>query len=102
MYRVALDILPMQASAVPCERVFSSSKETMASRRCNLSPQTMEILQVLKYIFRQDRLDFMEGLVLEEQELADMEVSDTVLGELLAHGKFTEALALLRDHENGL
>ena len=28
LFKVALNILPVQASAVPCERVFSSSKET--------------------------------------------------------------------------
>ena len=42
MFCVALDILPVQASAVSCERVFSSSKETCAMRRSCLSPVLME------------------------------------------------------------
>ena len=44
MYRVALDILPVQASSVACERVFSLSKETITMRRNRLSVELMEIL----------------------------------------------------------
>lgn len=43
-----MDILPIQASAVPCERAFSSSKETDAARRANLESDLMEKLQILK------------------------------------------------------
>ncbi|KAA1475214.1 hypothetical protein DENSPDRAFT_782910, partial [Dentipellis sp. KUC8613] len=57
IYRVVLDILPMQASAVPCERVFSSSKHTSSALRNQISPQLMEISQILKYLFKQERLD---------------------------------------------
>ncbi|KAJ8078365.1 hypothetical protein PM082_000572 [Marasmius tenuissimus] len=47
IFRVTVDVLPAQASAVPCERVFSSSKQTDASQRSNLSPEMFEILQIL-------------------------------------------------------
>ncbi|KDQ54446.1 hypothetical protein JAAARDRAFT_103362, partial [Jaapia argillacea MUCL 33604] len=56
LYRVALDVLPVQATAVPCEQVFSSSKETITARRCKLSPLMLEILQILKYTFRHEKL----------------------------------------------
>jgi hypothetical protein len=57
-----MDILPVQASAVPCERVFSSSKETMTARRNRIKPDLMEALQLLKYSIRQGRgLDFTAG-----------------------------------------
>lgn len=49
-----MDVLPAQASAVPCERVFSSSKETDTNRRANLSAEHMEQLQVLKFAYRGD------------------------------------------------
>jgi hAT family C-terminal dimerisation region len=57
-----MDYLPIQASAVPCERVFSSSAETDTKRRNRISPTLMEALQMLKYDFRKRRLNFTEGL----------------------------------------
>ncbi|THH26861.1 hypothetical protein EUX98_g7324 [Antrodiella citrinella] len=65
LYRIALDVLPAQASAVPCERIFSSSKATDAVRRGRLSPKLMESLQILKFLYRSQRgepLDFSKGL----------------------------------------
>ena len=65
---MALDILPIQASAVPCERVFSSSKETCETWQSYIDPILMEALQVLKYHFQQsDALNFTEGLSQEEE-----------------------------------
>ncbi|KZT21838.1 hATC-domain-containing protein, partial [Neolentinus lepideus HHB14362 ss-1] len=58
LYRVALDILPVQASAVPCERVFSSSGETDDARRSRLSVFMFEVLQILKYLYRHECLNF--------------------------------------------
>ncbi|KAJ7050597.1 hypothetical protein C8F01DRAFT_1067568 [Mycena amicta] len=64
--------MPCQASAVPCERVFSSSKETDSLRRNKLAPKTMEMLQILKYRFRQDReRRFMEDL-LDTEDMVEM------------------------------
>ena len=55
--------MPIQASAVPCERVFSSSKETVTARRNRISPELMKGLQLLKYSIRQGRgLDFTDGM----------------------------------------
>ncbi|KAF9030030.1 hypothetical protein BDZ89DRAFT_950122 [Hymenopellis radicata] len=39
LYRIALDIPPIRASAVPCERVFASSKETDTLGRSRLKLQ---------------------------------------------------------------
>ena len=46
--RIALDVLPSQASSVPCERVFSGSKLTATDRRARLRPQLFEKLQLMK------------------------------------------------------
>lgn len=59
---MAMDILPIQGSAVPCERVFSSSKETTRARRNHINPELMEALQMLKFSIRKGRgLDFTAG-----------------------------------------
>jgi hAT family C-terminal dimerisation region len=74
-----MDILPIQASSVPCERVFSSSKQTITARRSQLSPQLVEALQLIKFDTKQGRkLTFTEGFdkddevkALEEKEAAE-------------------------------
>lgn len=73
---MALDILPIQGSAVPCERVFSSSAETVTTRRNRIGPELMEALQMLKFSIRKGRgLDFTAGTSKEaEIELLKMEM----------------------------
>ncbi|KAF8164876.1 hypothetical protein B0H34DRAFT_625075, partial [Crassisporium funariophilum] len=68
LYKIALDVIPVQASAVPCKRVFSSSKETDTDRRSNTGQTVMEILQISKYLARSHRLDFTSGLLATEEE----------------------------------
>lgn len=101
LYRIALDVLPAQASAVPCERVFSSSKETDTARRSNLSPIMMEMLQILKYILRNDRLTFTDDLVCTERELSVIDIAPDVLEDLLSQGKLDEFIELLDSSWNG-
>jgi hypothetical protein len=73
IFVLAMDILPIQASAVPCERIFSSAKETMALRRNRISGDLMEALQMLKFAVRQGSLlNFTDGLDWNE-EVAGME-----------------------------
>jgi hypothetical protein len=58
-----MDVIPIQASAVPCERVFSSAKLTTTPRRNRISGELMEALQILKFaIWHGQSLDFTEGL----------------------------------------
>jgi hypothetical protein len=77
-----MDITPIQASAVPCERVFSSAKETMVPRRSRISSDLMEALQLLKFSVRNGgSLDFTSGLNYTE-ELEEMETKETVQGQV--------------------
>lgn len=63
-----MDIIPIQGSAVPCERVFSSAKETMQARRNKLGADTMEALQMLKFSVKKGQLlNFSQGLSKAEE-----------------------------------
>ena len=48
-YAMAMDYLPIQASSVPSECVFSSSAQTDTARRNRINPVLMEALQMLKF-----------------------------------------------------
>jgi hypothetical protein len=62
IFALAMDINPIQGLAVPCEQVFSSSKETTTAQHNHLSPELMEALQMLKCSFKRGRgLDFTAG-----------------------------------------
>ena len=99
MFKVALDILPVQASSVSCERIFSSSKETCALRRNLLSPALLEVLQVLKHIYKQGRLDFTSHLITTEEDYSIERVTEEAINELVSLGKTDELLDLLRSME---
>lgn len=65
-----MDVLPLQGSAVPCERVFSSAKETITNRRNLISPPLFEALQMLKFALRHDDpLDFTSFMNITEETL---------------------------------
>ncbi|KAG6845513.1 hypothetical protein H0H93_016068 [Arthromyces matolae] len=68
-----MDILPIQGSAVPCERVFLSGKETTTARRNRMGSNLMEELQMLKFAFRKgSELDFTAGTG-RDDEIRDLE-----------------------------
>jgi len=60
LFAIALDYLPIQASSVPCERVFLSAKETDTRKRNRIHPALMEALQTLKFMLKKDRLHFTD------------------------------------------
>ena len=62
-----MDLIPIQGTSVPCEQVFSASKETARARRNRLGPKIMEATQILKFQARQE-LNFTEGLKEKEEE----------------------------------
>ena len=62
LFCLAMDVLPAQASSVPCERLFSSGKETYTACRNRIQPNLMEALQVLKFSSRNGSLNLTEHL----------------------------------------
>jgi hypothetical protein len=71
-----MDYLPVQATSVPCERVFSSAKETDTTKRNQISPVLMEALQLLKFSLKKERLNFISGWSMSEAAL-DGDLPDT-------------------------
>lgn len=69
IFKIALDYLPIQASSVPCERVFSSSAETDTNKRNRIKADLMEALQLLKYAYKKERLNFTADLLTAEEDL---------------------------------
>jgi hAT family C-terminal dimerisation region len=73
---LAVDVLAIQGSSVPCERVFSSGKETMSAHRNRIKYDLMEALQMLKFsINRGKELNFTAGLG-RQDELCALENLD--------------------------
>jgi len=88
---MAMDYLPIQASAVPCERVFSSSGETDTKRRNRINPLTMEALQMLKFHLRKERLNFTKGWTMSEKQMVNDTPDEDLLAGLLK-GDFQDKL----------
>lgn len=66
LFAMTMDFLPIQATSVPCERVFSSSKETDTAKRNRINPVLMEALQLLKFTLKKERLNFTKGWATSE------------------------------------
>ena len=95
LFPVALDVLPVQASAVPCERAFSSSKETCALRQSLLSASTLEVLQVLKQLYKDEQLNFVSHLLAKEDDYAINHATEAAIHELISAGDLEELRDLL-------
>jgi len=99
-FKVALDILPVQAYSVPCERAFSSSKETGIMRRSLLSASMLEVLQVLKHLYKQKRLDFTSHWIANEEDYSIEKATEAAINELVSSAKCDELLDLLRNMDS--
>ena len=70
---MAMDYLPIPASAVPCERVFSSSAETDTKKRNCISPLLMEAPQMVKFHLKQEHLNFTKAWMTDQKEMMEDE-----------------------------
>ena len=87
-----MDVLPVQASAMACKWVFSSSKETCTLRQSWLKPQLLSALQVLKYGYKYShQLSFVSDLIaLEANYTIDGPITEAAVDELLRDAKYNE------------
>ena len=92
IFALAMDILPIQGSLVPCKRVFSSAKETMTDHRNHISPELIEDLQLLKYTVKHGHsINFSAGNSWEEERAAIemlMQIDSKVPKNLKAYQEF--------------
>lgn len=80
-----MDYLPIQATSVPCERVFSSAKETDTNKRNRMSPILMEALQLLKFSLKKERLNFIKGWATSDAAMEEVpKQTDDLLGSLFS------------------
>jgi hypothetical protein len=73
-----MNYLPIQASSVPSEHVFSSSVETDTKKRNRIHPILMEALQMLKFALKKERLNFMQGWSTMEKTMCEREPDEGV------------------------
>ncbi len=83
IFAIAMDYLPIQASLVPCKRVFSLSTEMDMKWRNCINPDLMEVLQVLKFQLKKEHLNFMAGWSTEEKQMVDDNLEEDLLETLL-------------------
>lgn len=67
--RIALDVLPVAASSVPCERLFSAAVPIDTPQRSRLGPELFEQLQLLKAEWRRTLVDLVKEGQDEEEEV---------------------------------
>src|SRR5216684_7635445 len=91
LFGIALDYLPIQASSVPCERVFSTTKETNTLKRNCIHPVLIEALQTLKFSLKKERFNFTGGWQMVLSKMKGKGNTGTTK-DLLAH-------LLTRDHQ---
>jgi len=99
---MAMDYLPIQASAVPCEHIFSSSAETGTKKRNRISPLLMEALQVLKFYLKKERLNLTAGWITSEKDLVDDDPEEDLLQKVLRsdfQDAFDHAIRSVNDFE---
>ena len=67
--RIALDVLAVLASSVPCEWLFSSAKLIAMDHRARLGPETFEQVQILKSAWKDEVLDLARYNACEVEEV---------------------------------
>ena len=88
IFRLAMDIIPIQASSVACERVFSSGKQTMTPQRGRISAKLMEALQMLKFSIRKESpLKFSDMTWKEELKEFERLAQSAPPGDAEAYGR---------------
>ncbi|KAH7885559.1 hypothetical protein F5I97DRAFT_1810403, partial [Phlebopus sp. FC_14] len=97
---ISIDVLPAQASSVPCKHIFSSNKEICTLHQNNLFSKLME---ALKFKYQQEGLSFTSDLITKSQDYSITELMDYAACELITTNNFKELYDLVNnDNDNDL
>ena len=72
--RIALDVLPSQASSVPCERLFSGTKQVTTDRRASLGPIVFEEVMITKSAWGPGLCDVVAWNAVQMEEVAHLDL----------------------------
>ncbi|KIJ19762.1 hypothetical protein PAXINDRAFT_7043 [Paxillus involutus ATCC 200175] len=90
-----------QALAVPLEWVFSLSKKTCSDHHNKLSPTMLEALQIFKFTYKQEQLNFTMDLVAEEKDyMISGPITPKAVDELMAGGNLNELAQLFANEDD--
>ncbi len=76
---MAMNYLPIQASAVPYEHIFLLSAETDTKWRNRINPLLIEALQMLKFHLKKDYLNFTAAWMTTEKQMVNNGPNDDLL-----------------------
>jgi hypothetical protein len=69
-------------------------------RRSLLSAGMLEVLQVLKHVYKEERLDFTSHWIANEEDYSIEKATEAAISELVASAKCDELLDLLRNMDS--
>ncbi|KAI6123898.1 hypothetical protein EV401DRAFT_2069113 [Pisolithus croceorrhizus] len=94
IFHIMMDYLPIQASSVPCECIFSTTNKCW---NC-ISPILMEVLQMLKFFLKKEHLDFSKGWAVSQKDMLVDEDEDDLLAAIVDKNTSEDLLAQVVDN----
>ncbi|KAF8154651.1 hypothetical protein B0H34DRAFT_799415 [Crassisporium funariophilum] len=94
MFSIALDVLPVQASAVPCKQLFLSSKKHALISRAKFYPSCWRLCRLINASY--NWFDFTETYLANKEDYTiDGKLTEFAVEELLRLGRLDELEELL-------
>jgi hypothetical protein len=94
IFKIVINYLLIQASAVLCERVFSSLAETDTSRQNHIKLILMEVLQIIKYCKKKECINFMLDWT---ETMEKVKIDEKMKGDIDGEGTSSEIADLLEN-----
>ena len=96
---IAIDLLPAQASSVPCEHLFSACKKTAMDHHSCLSADRFEQLQVLKFAWC-DQIPNLTTFNNDDENFIDLTTYEVLHAEDVSKAALNKEFGLGDDYMN--